>query len=56
MTEEPVNIQDEIDRILSAEFERLLAEHGENPLLQLIRTGNLRDMPLDEIREEIMKR
>lgn len=54
MKDKPVNIQEEIDAILSAEFERLLAEHGDNPLLQLIRAGKLRDMPLEEIRENIL--
>lgn len=54
MVGEKINIQKEIEEILEREFKIMLEENANNPLFELIRSGRIKKMSLDEIKKEVL--
>jgi len=45
-----VAIQKRIEEVMNQEFEKLIAESGDDPLLKLIRQGKIDSLSLEEIK------
>lgn len=46
-----VSIQSRIDEVMNEEFEKLLAENGDDPLLRLVRLNKIDTLPISEIKK-----
>ena len=46
-----VAIQKRIEEVMDEEFEKMLTNSGEDPLLKLIRSGKLDSLSLEEIKK-----
>ncbi|MGD6810644.1 MAG: hypothetical protein ACQCN3_13185 [Candidatus Bathyarchaeia archaeon] len=46
-----VSIQRRIEEVMNAEFERLLAETGDDPLLKLVSQNKLEKLSIQEIKK-----
>jgi hypothetical protein len=45
-----IAIQKRIEEVMNQEFEKLIAESGDDPLLKLIRQGKIDSLSLEEIK------
>ncbi len=54
MTSGKINIQREIEEILAKEFEAMIEGNADNPLFKLLRSKKLEDIPIEEIRKEVV--
>jgi len=49
----PISIQDQIEQVMNEEFEKMIVESGNDPLLKLIREGKIDSLTLEQIKAHL---
>ncbi len=56
MTADKIDIQQEIEIILEREFGSMLESLSENPLFEIVKSGEIKDMTLDDVKKKVLGR